>query len=470
MTPKKNYILFLIILLASSVNAQSGQDKFITVIAGKEYQKSKFFQMLWGENWRKEWLVPVRVPVVLLDTLYGGLHPYEKGGGNESKSLHLKSVKGKEYVLRSIDKNRSHLVPGVLKNSLFGDVIRDGVSMNHPYAAFALPGMMQEANINHPQPILVYIPEQKALDTFKKFANNLYLLEEKPDGDWSDAKHLGNFKKYYSTLKVKENLRDDNKYKADQHAYIKARLFDILISDVDRHYDNWRWGVADTGTEIFKPVPRDRDQAFFTRKGLLSGISLIAIRRRHLQRFDYEIKKVKTLTSADRSLDKFFATEMTYEDWRNAALALQHLLTDSVISNSIRQMPPEAFAISGMEIIDKLKYRRNKLQETAARYYYVMAREVEINGSKQKEYFEVKTLPNKQVVANVYRADDIGKRESIPYYHRLFNSEETKRITLYGLGGDDVFDIDKEIRKIKIVVKKGNNKEQFPDKKDAETQ
>jgi hypothetical protein len=27
----------------------------------------------------------------------------------------------------------------------------------------------------------------------------------------------------------------------DEDEYIKARLFDMLIGDWDRHYDQWRW-------------------------------------------------------------------------------------------------------------------------------------------------------------------------------------------------------------------------------------
>ena len=158
---------------------------------------------------------------------------------------------------------------------------RDGVSMSHPYAAFALYPMLQAANIHHTRPRLVYIPGQAALNSFNEdFANDLYLLEERVEGDWKEAPHLGGFSAYRTTAEVKEALQKDNRLKADQRLFIKARLFDILISDVDRHAGNWSWGVADTGVAVFKPVPVDRDQAFFTHNGLLTGISVLLTRRR----------------------------------------------------------------------------------------------------------------------------------------------------------------------------------------------
>jgi hypothetical protein len=44
---------------------------------------------------------------------------------------------------------------------------------------------------------------------------------------------------------------------------LKARLFDMLIGDWDRHYDQWRWGEYKVGDKvIYKPVPRDRSSIF----------------------------------------------------------------------------------------------------------------------------------------------------------------------------------------------------------------
>ncbi len=47
------------------------------------------------------------------------------------------------------------------------------------------------------------------------------------------------------------------------------------------------------------------------------------------------------------------------------------------------------------------------------------------------------------------------------------NAGETKRITIYGFGGDDVFDIENDIHRIKIIIQKEINKAQFPGKDGA---
>ena len=435
------------------------QPGFKTVVAGKQYKRSAVYQWLWGKNRRREWTVPVTVPVVLLDTVFGGLIPYQKGGGNESKSLRLRSTTGKEFVLRSVDKSRKDVIPRLFGIPFFGGIIQDGVSMSHPYGAVALPVMLDHTGIPHARPRLVFIRQQPALDTFNtRFADDLYFLEERPDGDWSDQQHLGHSQKFISTLKLLQKLQQDNTCQADQHTFIKARLFDILISDWDRHHDNWRWGETEGSENKYFPVPRDRDQAFFTRDGILTKILIPVTRVRFMHNFDYNIKNVKTLTSQDRKLDRLFTNAMSQNDWIDAAELLRRSITDSVIEQSIRQLPPEIFNLSGTELIEKLKVRRNNLERYASQYYRVVAKKVEINGSEKKEYFEVKRLGKDQVSVNVFRVDSSGQKESAPWYRRIFYEADTKTISIYGFGGQDVFDIDNNTHGIKIVKHEGKSK------------
>src|SRR5689334_2638561 len=131
-----------------------------TVIARESIaKKSKFYQWMWGRNRRKEWALPVQAPYLWLDSA-GGMRVYEKGGGNESKSLHLRDAKGKEYNLHSINKSRDDVVPPEFKKTFVDDLIQDNISMSHPYAALGLHVMQEKAGIYHPVPKLVWLPRQ----------------------------------------------------------------------------------------------------------------------------------------------------------------------------------------------------------------------------------------------------------------------------------------------------------------------
>ena len=336
------FFLLLIILAGKGLAQNEPADASISkiIVAGPEYKKPKFYQWLWGRNRRTEWTTPIRVPVLWLDSIGGGLTPYKKGGGNETKSLRLKTVNGKEYSLRSINKSRDDVVLPVFKHTFIEDIVYDGISMSHPYGALAVPIMAQSSGIYHTNPKIIYLPPQAALDTFnEKFGNDLYLFEQRPDGDWSNADNLGNFKIFINTNELIDTLKNDNLNKADQHLFVKARLFDMLLADWDRHEDQWTWGLSNTSSgsyAIYKPVPRDRDQVFFTHNGVLIDRMIPAAGLGYMQNFDYDIKDVKTLNFEERNIDRFFTNEMTLNDWVNAARSLQQSLTDSVIELSIQ--------------------------------------------------------------------------------------------------------------------------------------
>lgn len=439
----RSLCLLVLIVFIADISLAQDSSGYKIVAAGAEYKKPKFYQFLWGKNSRKEWITPVRIPVVDLDTLYGGLKPYQQGGGNETKSLRLKNAKGQELTMRSINKSRNDVVDKEFKGTVVEDIIQDGVSMSYPYSAFAVSLMQQAAGIPHTTPILIYVPEQKALDTFsKKFGNDLYLLEQRPDGDWSDDNNLGNFKKFISTDKIIEKLLKNNHNSAEQCAFIKVRLFDILINDWDRHEDNWRWGVKDSaGKELYTPVPRDRDQAFYTKDGILISSIMSAADLDFMQDFSKKVEHVNMLNIEQRNMDRFFTNRMDKDDWIKAAKELQQSLTDEVITQSVHGMPPEIFNISGPELIEKLKSRRTQLESFAKSYYMFLAKEVQITGTENQDLFVVNRLTTGETMVNVFETDTQFQKKDSPFYSRTFKPGETKEIRLYGIDGEDIYTV-----------------------------
>ena len=451
--------LFLFVGLMTSTLGGLAQTRatdtstFKTISANDQYKKSGFYQWLWGKNRRTEWATPIRVPLLWLDTARGGLTPFKTGGGNESKTFHLKTSAEKEYSLRSINKSRDDVVPPFYKNTFIEDIINDGVSMSYPYGAFALPVMEEYAGIYHTNPEIIYLPKQDALDTFnEKYGNNLYLFEQRLDGDWSDADNLGNFKFFKSTEDVVEKLLESKHSKADQFAFVKARLFDFMIGDWDRHEDNLQWGSMDTSAAIYHPVPRDRDQAFYTHNGVIIDWLISASGLSYMQNFDYDLKDVNALNYEERNMDRFFTNEMTLDDWLNAAHILQQTLTDTIIEQSVQQLPAEIFAVSGKELIAKLKSRRDHLEKYAKEYYLFLAKEVEITGSKQREYFYVSDSPGNKTSVKVFLINESGKRSDTAFYSRVFTSSETKEIRLYGIDGEDVYVMERKSNDIRLRI------------------
>src|SRR5688500_1939407 len=102
---------FIPFVRCSGQNTVPGDSSYRTIVAGSQYATSSQHQKRWGKHYREEWNTPVKVKVVMLDTLEGGLTAYQEGGGRQSKTLRLRDAKGREYVLRSIDKSFGKALP-----------------------------------------------------------------------------------------------------------------------------------------------------------------------------------------------------------------------------------------------------------------------------------------------------------------------------------------------------------------------
>lgn len=432
----KYYALSLLLLCSigeiNTLYAQSGVNgSAITVVAGKQYNTSKAHQRRWGKHYREEWATPVSFKMVILDTLAGGLTPYAEGGGRQSRSLRLKDANGREYVLRSIDKTYSKALPEIARGTFIEHIANDQVSIAHPFSALTIAPMAEAAKILHTDPQIFFLPKQPGLAQYNDaYGDQLYLFEQRPDENWETAANLGNSPNIISTEKLLERLLKNNDNQVDQVLYVRSRLFDFFIGDWGRHEDQWRWAShASGGNTLYKPIPRDRDQAYTKFDGSLLGI-IKNIAGDHLQSFNDRISNINTFNFPARNLDRRMANEVTLGQWITQAKELKEVLTDTLIASAIKQLPPETFPISGPEIISKLRSRRDHLEEYAAKYYHFIAREVDIPASVGNELIEVNSLGDTAVSVVLYA-------EKKPFYSRIFYTNETKEIRIYGLGGED---------------------------------
>lgn len=432
------------------------------VVPGKEYKRSGFHNFFWGSHYRKEWSTPFRVENFYLDTARGGLVPFKEGGGRQTKSLRLKDKNNKEYVLRSVNKDFGKGLPENSQQTFVGHIAKDQVSFGHPYAAYTITPMIAAANIYHTQPKIVFVPKQKSLDEFNdEFGDQLYLFEERPDENQQDAANFGNSKNVIGTEKLKEKVYGDNDNRVDQAAFVRARLFDMFIGDWGRHADNWRWAEFETGEQaIYKPVPRDRDQAYTKIDGLYPDIAGALPMFRHLQGFKHSISNVSSWNFPGRPLDKQFLNELKKETWIEQAKYLQAVLTDQLIESSIRLMPAELFAISGEEIISKLKSRRDELEKYAVDYYAYLTKKVTVTGSDKNEFIQINKLPGNDVGIDIYKISKEGEKAESPYYSRTFNAGETKEIRIYSLKKEDIIQVsgqEKSRVKIRVIDPEAND-------------
>ena len=428
------------------------KNRTVRVSASDQYKAGKGKEKFLGKNYRAEWSQPIEVPVFDLGTEKGGLKILQKGGGQQTLSLRLADSLGREYVLRSVEKYPEAATPEMLRKTFAQDLVQDQISAAHPYAALVIAPLADAVGIYHTNPKLVYIPDDpRFVEHRKNFANTLALFEERPADDWSDADFFGNSKNIISTTKVLEKITEDNDDMIDQEFVLRNRLFDLVIGDWDRHDDQWRWAtIKDKKNTTYRPIPRDRDQAFFVNEGLVPGIWGRRWSLPKLEGFDENINWPSGLSFNARYFDRTFLTNLSRDDWARAAKDLQADLTDEAIEQAIRQWPDEIFQLNGERIIRRLKARRDNLVKDALSHYEFLARAVNVVGSDKTEQFNVERLPEgdvRVVVHKITKKGETGKK----IFDRLFKNKETREVRLYGLDGNDTFNISGNSRRSILV-------------------
>ncbi|MCP4459804.1 MAG: BamA/TamA family outer membrane protein [Cytophagales bacterium] len=446
-----------------SLNSVEYSDSTVTAQASDLYVANKGKQKWLGRNYREVWSAPIDVKLFDLSRAKGGLKILKQGGGMATKSLRMEADDGRQYVLRSIEKYPDSVVPKALRKTFAMDLVRDQTSAAHPYGAFIIPELADAAQIYHTNPELVFIPDDPNFGNFREqFAGTLSLFEERPNEE--SAEDMFGAKDVISTSDVLEELRDDNDNSVDQNFVVRNRLFDLWIGDWDRHDDQWRWAKFDKENakgNIYKPIPRDRDQTFFINDGFVPKIASKKWAIPKLEGFDEEVRWAPGLSFNARFFDRTFINGPSWEDWQEQIDFLQNQLTDDVIDRAIAQWPAVVQQSTGEAVRSGLRARRQDMGRYARELYEFLSREVEIVGSDRHEHFLINRLSELEVEVTVFkRSKEEGKKQVI--YSRLFSYDETKEIRLYGLAGNDVFKITGDVdSRIKVRIIGGSDKDKI---------
>ncbi|GAB3196493.1 hypothetical protein GCM10027293_09090 [Pontibacter aydingkolensis] len=414
----------------------------VWVIPGRHYDRSGFHRFFWGNHNRDIWATPVKLPVFNLHTLHGGLKVEKKGGGYQSTSFELSDSTGRVYALRSIDKDPIHVVSKFWQPTFVSNVLRDQTSAGNPYGAVVVPILAEAVGLPHSSPNLYYI---SAADTSfgeynKLVQGKVFLLENKFESPADITLYFDGVVDFEDSEDALRKRFQSNHYHFDQKTFAKARLFDMLLGDWDRHKGQWDWAVKPQGHDtLFAPIPKDRDQVFFRmHDGLIPSIATSKIMARKFHSFDDDFSDVKAYMINARFIDERLLNEVTREEWQKIAQQMQRDLTDQVIEKAVRQLPATVYTLKGEEIAHNLKSRRDLLPKAAEKAYAQLAQKVTIAGSDKEEHFEVKRLDDERTEVTVTRPAS-GNTPSKVIYHRIFNRKETKQIILHGLVGADKF-------------------------------
>jgi hypothetical protein len=434
----------------------------VTVIPGAHYRASGMERLVLGSGWRDVWQTPVDAPVFDFDSYAGGVRILRRGGGFQSRTLHLIEERGwREYRYRSVDKFPQQAMPPAIRGTLSGAVLQDQVSTLFPAAPLLVPPLMTAIGALHVAPDLYVMPDDPRLGEHRAaFAGMLATVEHKPDEAPGDNPGFAGSRKVKGTTQFFNDIDASRVHRLDEREFLAVRLIDFMVNDTDRTADNFEWARFDApdGTYRWRAVARDRDRAFMDARGLLNSL---VIRRFYpkLVSFGPEFS-LDGLIHTSFTLDRRLLQRLTRADFEQVALEVQRALTDDVIDAVIAELPTrwrtETSATERLR--EGLTGRRSALPDVALAFYQDLASEVDVFGTAEDEYASVVRHESGSVTVTITGRDEAefvdvvrhdngaitlelngaagtGARE--PFYRRTFVPQETNEVRLYLGGGDD---------------------------------
>lgn len=435
------FLLSLFLLAAGLV--ASAQDSITVKIYPKYDRVGGFHRFLFGENYRKEYAAETKVPVIKISEIKGGLTPTQRGGGNQSHSLRLVDAKGKEWVLRSVEKYPEILLPEVFRKTFAGEVVKDNMSAQNPFSALVVPDIADAVGVPHTAPMIGWVvPDAKLAEFSDVFANSLCLLEERePVGDTDNSE------------KMMRKLNDNNDNTYDGPLMLRAKALDALLGDWDRHEDQWRWKPEkqENGGVKYMPIPRDRDQVFYLSEGVVPRYAQASWLLPMIQGYERNLKDINWFFWEGRAIYSKYFSGIDKREWDNIVKEFCAALTDDVFEKALKKLPEPGYSLRHDGLLAQLKERRVKLPEMMDRYYEFINRIVDVQASNRNEFIEVSDAVDKALKITIHKISKEGKVKSL-IFERTFDPLVTKEIRLYVKDGNDSLALNNSSSDIKLRI------------------
>jgi hypothetical protein len=433
---KSAYLSILALAISTRVFSQLPDNNLpdsVSITIHPHYnQVSKIHRKIFGENYRQEWATAVRLPLIRISRINGGLTPERNGGGMETKSIRLSDKKGQVWVLRSVEKIPDKLVPENLRQTFALDWVDDAYSGQHPYSALMVPPLAEAVDVPHANPVIGVLEADPALGDFgKEFAGRVVLFEEREPSGASD-----------NTQKMLKELNGNYNVRLDGKEILRARMLDMLIGDWDRHEDQWRWhAVKNEDGKVYIAVPRDRDQVLHVVQGLLPGIAAQPWIDPVLGDFTGKIPHAKYSLMKTHFMQSFADVQLSFSEWMKVVNGFCAAESDAVLEAAVRRLPVEDQQIRGKQILQILKERRNQIPAAMASYYKFINRIVDLKTSDKAEDISISDRPDSTLLITVSRQAKAGKPGAVLTVNE-YDPSITKEVRLYSGAGNDHIVID----------------------------
>lgn len=430
-----------------------------SVYGGQFKQSGSFYSYLWGQHYGSLYYKPVSVKSVSLESLFGGLSikaqvPKLHGLVLESKNndlFFLRPLGGSTIFMESNFFRKSY-VRNEFKNTYIGDFIGEAYTIVHPFTFVVADKMATSLSLPSTVPHIVYMSESHSCDTIadgSNLLNKLVSVSQLPSID--EQRSLS------SVDQLLDKLHADNNNKINESLYVRTRLFDMLIGDWNKIPESWYWEASQSGNvTTYDPLVIDRSHSFTKVDGIFFKTLIHALGLNFIDDYTARIKNTKNFNKLGYPLDIALTQSCNEDLWVNEAKYIQQNLTDQKIDEAFKLLPSEMQDDHASIIRANLKDRLNDLVQIATDYYLELQKTPVITGTNQADRFVINE--DKDHNLNISR---YNLQTNKPEFEQSYSAKKTKEIWLYGLDGNDSFEINKKYNTIPLVVIGGNGKNEY---------
>ncbi|MEO3186505.1 hypothetical protein ABHC70_02435 [Parabacteroides distasonis] len=445
----KYIILILFVLMPGLLYSQSQDWVRKSIYPQADSGKSKIYNWMWGRHYRHLYTIPIRVPSATIETLGGGMDIVGQAEGFHG--LLLENKRKQLYLLKPLGGSTSFLESKFFreiynktdfKNTYLDEFLGDAYTIINPYTFLVADYLAKSAGLSFSPSRIYYIPSHIRKDTVadgSDIQDRLVNLINVPD--------INLRSNLYTTEDFLDSLQVSKNYMADQNLYIRERIFDMWTGDWNKTNENWEWQSHTVNDSvIYTPIVIDRNHAFTKVDGVLFKQMLKMLSLDFICNYDSLIlKDTKKINKLAFALDMAVAGRSDEWVWIRQAQEIRRQMTDSLIDSAFTYLP-EGVKHDEIELIKrKLKRRRLELEAVASQYYLLLQRTPVVAGTNQSDYFLIERQAPDRTVLRIYDPETGDCR-----LEQQFSGKETKELWLYGLAGNDTFEV------------KGNTRKDFP--------
>lgn len=429
-------------------------------IYSEDYKKHRgLYNKMWGTHYRDLYYMPVTVRTESLDSLNGELTLVEQFPQLQALIFNDRNLQ--PYLVKPISGSSGFLESGFFryvykkedyKDTYIGDFIKEAYTIVHPYMFLVTEDLADKVGLTSADSRIRFITGCSAADTIadgSSLKDRVASVSRLPG--FKDVGTIDSISVLLDSLKHKNNIT------IDQRKYIKSRMFDMLTGDWNKIPENWYWVPAHQGDSIvYSPYVFDRNHAFTKVDGSFFKELLNMLGLDFITDYKGTLKNVKKFNGLAYAADIALTQKSGEKIWMEEAESLQNTVTDKMIDDAFSKLPKELRNKESESIKKNLKIRRGQLKNMAARYYHVLQKTPVITGTDQNDKFTIDQVNSNEIRIRIYD----GETDRLTF-DKNYNKKSTKEIWIYGLNGNDSFEVNKPQKNIPVLLIGGKGKNDY---------